>query len=226
MLEMDGVTLSLAGRDIIDDVSLSLSAGEKLAVLGPNGAGKTTLLKIAAGLLEPDRGSVIWENKDILNNRPRIGYLGHEVQLYEDLTLRQNLNFFARLYGCSLEGSEIESWLSRFDLMLYADSRVEELSRGMKQRLALCRCFFITPQLLILDEPYTGLDVSSIKVLVELWSELSTCPVLFTTHDLDWGLEHGDRWLMLKKGKAVAGGDSSEVDRLKKIFPGARQEKV
>ncbi len=220
MLEFKDVSYSLGQKSIIENLNLEVVPGERVALLGPNGAGKTTALKLAAGLKKPGTGQVLWEENSIAGSRPRTGYLGHEVHLYEDLTLRQNLKFFARLYGVERDSDDMIYWLKRLGLELYADDPASSLSRGLKQRLALCRCFFISPRLLLLDEPFTGLDLESAGVLIELLEEFSGLPVLYTTHDIDRALNHCQRWLLLVDGSLKASGSREEGDYLISRFPG------
>jgi heme exporter protein A len=168
---IDEPALSLAGlrrdygeRTVLDRIGLELGRGETLLVLGPNGAGKTTLLRILATLLRPSGGEVralgcalpgeAWKL------RGRIGFLGHEPLLYRDLSGRENLRFHARLHG--LRGAQaearIEDLLAAVGMERRAEQRVAELSAGMRQRLAICRCVLHEPELLLLDEPDSNLD--------------------------------------------------------------------
>ncbi len=226
MLTADEIFYNLKNEKIIQDVSFSLQPGERVALLGPNGAGKTTLLKLAAGLKKPDRGRVLWKDQDMLVAQPRIGYLSHDIQLYEDLTACQNLKFFCRLHGLQRDREEILQWLKRVNLLLYADSRVEKLSRGMKQRLALCRCFFIEPEVILLDEPFSGLDLSSVENLLDMMEEFSSCPFMFASHDIDRALQHCHRWLLIEKGSFSERGSPTEGSKLRRLFPGNFKEKI
>lgn len=214
MLVLKKVNYYVGERAIIKNFDLQIEPGNTIVLLGSNGAGKTTLLKLAAGLKNPDSGEVLWQDSPLVKNRPRIGFLGHDLYLYEDLTLRQNLKFFSRLYQIEKTPEEIFNWLKKLGLELYAGDRVENLSRGMKQRLAICRCFFISPQLILLDEPYTGLDFSARQILKELLQEYSHCPVLFTSHDIDRALANCQQWFLLKNGRAVNRGDSGEKEKI------------
>jgi len=167
----DEPALSLAGlrrdygeRTALDGVGFELARGETLLVLGPNGAGKTTLLRILATLLRPSGGEVRALGCQLPDEawklRGRIGFLGHEPLLYRDLSGRENLRFHARLHGIRGEGGEtrIEALLAAAGMDRRADERVAELSAGMRQRLAICRCVLHQPELLLLDEPDSHLD--------------------------------------------------------------------
>ncbi len=164
----DEPALSLAGlrrdygeRTVLDGVGLRLARGETLLVLGPNGAGKTTLLRILATLLRPSGGEVRALGcslpEEAWKLRGRIGFLGHEPLLYRDLSGRENLRFHARLHGLGGE-ARIAELLAAVGMERRAEQRVAELSAGMRQRLAICRCVLHRPELLLLDEPDSNLD--------------------------------------------------------------------
>jgi heme exporter protein A len=167
----DEPALSLAGlrrdygeRTALDGVGLRLARGETLLVLGPNGAGKTTLLRILATLLRPSGGEVRALGCSLPDEawklRGKIGFLGHEPLLYRDLSGRENLRFHARLHGLKGEAGEarIAELLAAVGMERRAEQRVAELSAGMRQRLAICRCVLHRPELLLLDEPDSNLD--------------------------------------------------------------------
>src|SRR3954454_14839552 len=176
-----GPAISLAGlrrdygdRPALDGVDFELAAGASLAVLGPNGAGKTTLLRILATLLRPSGGEVRVLGcalpSEAWKLRGKIGYLGHEPLLYRDLSGRENLRFQARLYGVDRTGAEarIEELLRAVGMERRADERVAELSAGMRQRISIGRCVLHEPELLLLDEPDSNLDVEGRELAREL----------------------------------------------------------
>jgi heme exporter protein A len=207
---LSGLRRDFGERTALDGVDLTLAAGESLIVLGPNGAGKTTLLRILAALLRPSAGEVrvlgcrlpgeAWKA------RGRIGFLGHEPLLYRDLSGRENLRFHARLHGLLAARAEkrIGELLGAIGMGLRADERVAELSAGMRQRLAICRCVLHEPELLLLDEPDSNLDAEGRELARELIGSGGGRTRILVTHDPDRALPEGDRALLL-------GGDGRVV---------------
>jgi heme exporter protein A len=165
-LSLAGLRRDYGERTALDGIDLELGHGETLLVLGPNGAGKTTLLRILATLLRPSGGEVVALGCRVPSEawklRGRIGFLGHEPLLYRDLSGRENLRFHARLHGLRGEQAEarIETLLEAVGMERRASERVTELSAGMRQRLAVCRCVLHEPELLLLDEPESNLDAA------------------------------------------------------------------
>src|SRR5438067_1032745 len=162
-VELHGVSVTLGDSPVLRGVSLRLAAGASLALVGPNGAGKSTLLRTLAGLIRPARGEVVIAGERLtptnLAARRMIGLVGHQAMLYPELSARENLRFYGRLYGLESLEERIEQALRRLELVRYADLAVSSMSRGMVQRLALTRAMLHEPPVLLLDEPDTGLDV-------------------------------------------------------------------
>jgi heme exporter protein A len=194
-------------RDYGDRTALD---GESLLVLGPNGAGKTTLLRILATLLRPSGGEVVVLGcslpREAWKLRGAIGYLGHEPLLYRDLTGRENLRFHARLHGLGDEEAEtrIAALLAAVRMERRADERVGELSAGMRQRLAICRCVLHEPDLVLLDEPDSNLDVEGRELARELIGPGEGRTRVLVTHDPDRYLPEADRVLRLGIGEMAA----------------------
>jgi heme exporter protein A len=198
-----GLRRDYGERPAIDGLDLELGAGESLVVLGPNGAGKTTLLRILATLLRPTAGEVRVLGCSLPGEawklRGRIGYLGHEPLLYRDLSGRENLRFHARLHGIEGEAAEsrIAALLAAVRMERRADERVAELSAGMRQRLAICRCVLHEPELLLLDEPDSNLDVEGRELARELIGPGAAATRVVVTHDPERFLPEADRVLRL-----------------------------
>ena len=180
-----------------------------MVVLGPNGAGKTTLLRILATLLRPSGGEVRVLGCELPNEawklRGRIGYLGHEPLLYRDLTGYENLRFQARLHGLTGEETEerIAKLLAAVGMEQRAGERVAELSAGMRQRLAVCRCVLHEPELLLLDEPESNLDSESRELVRALIGPDSRRARVLVTHDPERFLPEADQVLTLGVGEAA-----------------------
>ncbi|MEW6547075.1 MAG: heme ABC exporter ATP-binding protein CcmA [Bacillota bacterium] len=207
----------LGGHEVLRGVSFELRAGEVLAVLGPNGAGKSTLLRVLGTLLRPTRGEVLVRGRDVRRSGPdlrrSIGFLGHHTFLYPQLTGWENLWFCARAFGVSDPETRVKEMLGAVGLDLFAHEPVRHYSRGMQQRLALARALLHDPLLLLLDEPYTGLDPEAAGLLDEVigrWREQSRS-VVMTTHDLGRALSGSDRVLVLQRGRVVLLAPSRSV---------------
>jgi ABC-type multidrug transport system ATPase subunit len=197
-------------RRALAKVSLECGGGEVLGLLGPNGAGKSTLLSILATLLSPSTGTVLYGDRTAADAGPalraRLGFLSHDLHLYPELTAGENLDFFARLYGLDGTADRVATALARAGLSERAGDAVSGFSRGMRQRLALERALLHEPRLLLLDEPFTGLDDASVAALVARLQELRAAGriVVVVTHDLDVADRLLDRVAVLKDGRLVA----------------------
>ncbi len=200
-------------RKALSQISFACRAGEMVGLLGPNGAGKSTLLAILATLLAPSTGEIVYGGHTArtagANLRSRLGLLGHDLYLYPELTARENLLFFARLYGLDNAVVRVEASLARASLTDRADDHVGAFSRGMRQRLALERALVHAPRLLLLDEPFTGLDQASAAALVTRLKGLQHegCLIVLATHDLDVAEGLLSRALYLRNGRIVRDDD-------------------
>jgi heme exporter protein A len=210
-IELDGLRRDYGERIALREVTVELDAGETMVVLGPNGAGKTTLLRILATLLRPTAGAARVLGCELPGEawklRGRIGYLGHEPLLYRDLSGRENLAFQARLHGIAAEEAErrIAGLLETVAMERRADERIAELSAGMRQRLAICRCALHRPELLLLDEPDSNLDAESRQLAQALIGPAAGCTRVLVTHDPERYAGEADRVLQLAIGaEAIA----------------------
>lgn len=165
LLRLRDVTRFYGSRLVFANITLEVRAGGVLLLAGPNGAGKSTLLKIMAGLIRPSSGDVLAAPGTGPDKELRIGYLGHQTFLYPELTARENLRFWARLSLLSLPERAFDDMLERVGLNAFAEEKTKGFSRGMAQRLNLARVFLMQPDLLLLDEPGTGLDARSTGIL-------------------------------------------------------------
>ena len=201
-------------RRALSHVSLACRSGEVLGLLGPNGAGKSTLLSILATLLAPSAGEVRYGARTAAEAGPSLraclGFLSHDLHLYPELTAFENLKFFAQLYGVPRVGDRVAAALERSGLTSRRDDVISGFSRGMRQRLALERALLHEPRLLLLDEPFTGLDDASVDALVARLRELRGAGriLVVVTHDLDVAEQLLDKVAVLKDGRLVALDDA------------------
>ena len=206
-LTFTDVSRHFGRRRVLNKVSCHLSAGEIVALLGPNGAGKSTLLSIAATLLNPSSGRVLYGDGSVASGpelRARIGVLGHDLSIYPELSAAENLAFFGRAYGIADVDRAVASALQRAGLD-GRDDPVGQFSRGMRQRLALERALLHEPRLVLLDEPFTGLDDAATAALRTRLADLrgAGCIVLLATHDLETVDGLADRALLLRSGRLL-----------------------
>ena len=218
MIEVVDLVKSFGHRAALAGVSLSVEAGEFVTLVGPNGAGKTTLLRVLATLTRPTSGTVRIAGLDPARAgedvRRCIGFLSHRTLLYEDLTAEQNLRFYARMYDLDEAQARVPGILERMGLAGRRHDLVRTLSRGMQQRLAVARAVLHRPQVLLLDEPYTGLDPQAAQALTDLLAELTGegRAVLLATHNLERGLAVGRRVAVLVRGRLVYDEPQNAID--------------
>jgi heme ABC exporter ATP-binding subunit CcmA len=207
---VDGVWKFYGDYPALRDVSLAIAPASCLALFGRNGAGKTTLLRIIAGFQKPGRGQV-----SILGSEPReaaarrrIGFLGHGISVYDELSAWENLILFARLYGLPDPRRSAAEWLERTGLSRVKDSLVREFSRGMRQRLAVARAFLHDPEVLLLDEPFTSLDDRAIAILQNLLTQALAkgSTVVISTHQLREAMDLATDVALLVRGRVAHQG--------------------
>jgi heme exporter protein A len=205
MIEAHGLAKYFGRFTALRSLTVSIGRGEFISLFGRNGAGKTTFLRIVAGLSRPSSGEL-----RILNPQPLLppaarglmGYLSHNTALYLDLTALENLRFYAELHGLAHRDSDLESRIEQVGLAGRGHEPVRNYSRGMQQRLAIARAFLHDPQILLLDEPFTGLDQAGTGLLKHYLAgarrDGRTC--IMATHDVTLGYELADRMLVIEKG--------------------------
>ncbi len=221
-VEVKSLTKRFGNVTALEKISFRLKQGQVLVLLGPNGAGKSTLLKTIAGLYKPTQGTVRlfgdhYSNEDSI--RGEISFVGENYALYDDLSVYDNLRFFSELYGISREDSNtaIKKLLKTFNATEYLKRKVGELSRGTKQKVAICRALLNNPKLLLLDEPTAFLDASSseqLHLLLERLSKNGTA-IIYATQRLDELYRISGNILMLNKGREIAyGGIEKTIKKL------------
>jgi heme exporter protein A len=212
-IELDGLTRRYGERVALEDVTLAVPRGATLVVFGPNGAGKSTLLRVLATLLRPHAGAVrilgCTLPADGWAVRGRVGLLSHEPLLYRDLSGRENLRFHARLHGVGFDRAE--ALLEQVGLRLRADDRVHTYSRGMVQRLAVCRAVLHEPDVLLLDEPRANLDPAAAELVEPLIGAASGRTRVVTSHDPAGGLAEADLALGLRGGRPALLGPADAI---------------
>jgi heme exporter protein A len=213
-IELEGLTRRYGERVALRDVTLSLPAGATLVVFGPNGAGKSTLLRVLSTLLRPHAGSARVLGRSLPDEgwaiRGRIGLLGHAPLLYRDLTGRENFAFHARLHDVALDRAD--ALLDQVGLSARAGDKVHTYSRGMVQRLAVCRAVLHDPELLLLDEPRANLDPAAREIVEPLIGAASGRTRVVTSHDPAGGLADADLALGLRDGAAALLAPADSVD--------------
>jgi heme exporter protein A len=224
----EGVGKTYELRPVLRSVTFTQPAGSCMALLGPNGAGKTTLLRILATVTKPSTGRAAVAGYDVVRDagevRRVVGFVGHQPLLYDELTARENLLFFARMYGLRDDATRAEQLLVRMGLRHKANERARTLSRGQVQRLALARGILHEPQVLLLDEPDTGLDADGLALLEQILAERAAGgrTTLVTTHQVERGLGWGDAALVLVNGRMVYAGPAQGLGtaELRELYAG------
>lgn len=217
-LEAVGLVRDFGGLRAVDGVSFQLEPGQLLTVFGPNGAGKTTLLRMLGGIMTPTSGQVrvAGEPADVAGRdwRHRVGVVSHQSLLYGQLTVTENLTFYGRLFGLADLKVRIPERLESLGLADRARTPVRNLSRGLTQRVALARALLHDPEVLLLDEPYTGLDPHASDVLREQLELLKDGrrTVVLVTHNIIQGLELADLVAIQVQGKISSITDSASLD--------------
>ncbi|MFQ5926965.1 MAG: heme ABC exporter ATP-binding protein CcmA [Terriglobia bacterium] len=203
----------------LDGIDLVFEAGEFVVVLGRNGAGKTTLLRVLGLIVKPSAGELRFDGRPLSDCSPalkaRVGFVGHESFLYDELTIGENLRFYARLYGLVDGTRAIESRLEELGLADRAGELVRNLSRGLRQRVAIARALLHEPDLLLLDEPATGLDAPTSERFYALLARLHAAghSVVLSSHEFTHSLSLASRVVLLERGQVIFNGQNSPEAR-------------
>jgi heme exporter protein A len=217
-LEVEHLSKCFGSTRALDDLAWTVECGAAVALFGPNGAGKTTLLRVCATLLRPTSGTVRLLGLDAATHgaavRRRIAVLGHESWLYPDLSPRENLRFYARLFGVAAPAARVDALVDRLGLAGWSHRPMRALSRGLVQRCALARVLLHEPEVLFLDEPFTGLDLEARDLLCDVLREANRrgATLLMTTHDVGLGLALCSSALVLVRGRIAWQGRVAAAD--------------
>lgn len=218
VIKIDSICKAFEARRVLRDVSFTVSDGSSVFVCGINGAGKSTLLRIIAGLLQSDEGTVEICGYDIEKepeqSRALLGVISHKSMVYSDLTVFENLLFFANLYGVKSPAERVEELINDVGLAPYRYDRAAILSRGLLQRLAITRALVHNPTVLLADEPFTGLDKEACEHLIAALDKFSQGggTIMMTTHDVNFGLRCCDRVIVLDKAGLILDSPTADID--------------
>jgi len=226
LIEGINISKTYGSKNVLRDISVRIPRGEFVAVLGPNGAGKSTLLKILALISKPDSGQVKIGDQSIVNApgelKRKIGIISHSSFLYPELTAYENLQFYGRLYDIDNLEEQIITVIKKVGLILALNEPVYTFSRGMLQRLSIARALIHSPEVILLDEPFTGLDQQGISLLQGVLRDLKSNhkTILMVTHSFEDGMNDVDRILILNKGLIAADFPRSNLlsEDLKRIY--------
>ena len=218
VVEVSQISKSFGPVKAVDDVSFSVENGEIFALLGPNGAGKTTTIRIMLDIYRPDRGQVaIFGGVMTEAKKDRIGYMPEERGLYQDLPLERVLLYLASLKGIPAETARrrASGYLERFDLEAYKQKKVKELSKGMQQKAQIIATLIHQPDLVIIDEPFSGLDPVNTQAVKDLLLELhrQNVTIIMSTHQMQQVEELCDRILLINQGKVMLYGELEQIRR-------------
>jgi ABC-2 type transport system ATP-binding protein len=217
-IELIGIRKSYGDFVAVDDLSLEIPPGTIYGLLGPNGAGKSTTIRMLMDIIAPDRGEVrLFGRPRVQADQDRIGYLPEERGLYQKMRVADHLLFLAELHGLSRAAARprIHTWLERFDLADRAKAKVEELSKGMQQKIQLIGTVLHEPEILVLDEPFSGLDPINQGLFKDLLAEYRVAgrTILFSTHIMEQAEKLCDHICLISKGRPLLAGDLAAIKR-------------
>lgn len=217
LLEVKNLTKNFATQKAVDDISLSIEQGQIFGLLGPNGAGKTTLIRMITGIFYPDTGSIQFDGKpfDAANDIAKIGYMPEERGLYKKMKIGEQTLYLAQLKGLSKKEAttKIKSWFEKFEMESWWNKKVEDLSKGMQQKLQFVTTVLHNPKLIILDEPFSGLDpVNSNLIKDEIYAlAKSGSTIIFSTHRMEQVEEICDHIVLVNKGQKILDGTVGQI---------------
>ena len=216
MLEVKNIVKKYGNNTAVDNLSFSVADGEIFGLLGENGAGKTTTFRVIMGLLEPNSGSVLLDHEKIdYSKTDKIGFVTEERSLLTKLTVQEQIEFYATLKG--MERQEIDKlldeWLEKFEITSYKNRKIKELSKGNQQKIQFISAVIHEPKLLILDEPFTGLDPINVKLMKETIIDLKNkgCSIIFSSHQMEYIEDFCEKLVILVKGKPILEGNLKDI---------------
>jgi len=213
-LSLQQITKTFGSFKAVNDLSLEVPAGSIYGFIGPNGSGKTTTIRMIMSIFYPDSGSIrIFGEERERSHSDRIGYLPEERGLYKKMKVRELLKFYGELKGGRSVSHEVDGWLERLDLTEWGDKKVEALSKGMSQKVQFIATVISNPDLVILDEPFSGLDPVNTNVLLDAMLALQKegKTIIFSTHDMATAEKVCDRIFMIHKGRKVLDGSLQSI---------------
>lgn len=218
MLEVKGVTLKYGDFVAVDDLSFEVKPGEIFGLLGTNGAGKTTTFRTIMGLLYPSKGYVRYNGSFVsYETVDQIGYMIEERSLLTKMTVKDLMLYFGQLKNVSVEDilKRLDYWLERFNIKDYKNKKIKELSKGNQQKIQFISALINNPSLLVLDEPFSGLDVINIELFVEVIREFQAkgATIIFSSHQIDHVESFCERLVVLEKGKTVISGYIKDIKK-------------
>jgi ABC-2 type transport system ATP-binding protein len=217
ILELQNLKKYYAAQKAVDDISFKIEDGSIFGLLGPNGAGKTTLLRMITGIFYPDSGKILFEGKqfDASNDIFKIGYMPEERGLYKKMKIGEQALYLARLKGLSRQEAlkSLKEWFVKFEMQSWWNKKVEDLSKGMSQKLQFVTTVLHQPKLLILDEPFSGLDPVNSNLIKEEIFNMSKngTTVIFSTHRMEQVEEICDHIVLVNKGKKILDGSVKQI---------------
>lgn len=220
MLEVKGVTKNFGELVAVNNISFNVNEGEIFGLLGTNGAGKTTTFRMIMGLLSPTQGEILWKGKKIdYSCTDEIGFLIEERSLMTKMTVYEQIMHYGRLKSLSVSeiDKRLDYWLDRLDIKDYKNKKIKELSKGNQQKIQFISAIINEPKLLILDEPFSGLDPINIEMFIEIIREFQKkgCCIIFSTHRIDHVELFCEKLIVLVNGKAVIDG---YIEKIKDDF--------
>jgi ABC-2 type transport system ATP-binding protein len=217
LLEVQHLRKYFATQKAVDDISLSIEKGQIFGLLGPNGAGKTTLIRMITGIFYPDEGNIIFDGKkfDPINDIAHIGYMPEERGLYKKMKIGEQTLYLAQLKGLSKAEAtkKIKEWFIKFDMYSWWNKKVEDLSKGMSQKLQFVTTVLHEPKLIILDEPFSGLDPVNTNLIKDEIYNLSKrgATIIFSTHRMEQVEEICDHIVLVNKGQKILDGTVNQI---------------